>query len=190
MSISPLFTGAKEKTDKPAVTKWTKDNLLGGFDDYEWEWGEWSLTDAGLIDSLQRKIVDYINERTGPKISDYIKKRYDLGDKPYGAPLNRKPVLKLVVWGIAEYNNIWENKDGEIFLTIRCTNKNESDFQSVPALMLPKRILKETDYEKLTKELYEMYLRHKVELKIITKLLEKKDLSGEVMSTLGSGGFG
>ena len=194
MSISPLFTGNKDKTNNPEVTKWTKDYLLDGFDDYVWERSEvFDLTHL-VIDSVQRKIVDYINERKGPKISDYIKKRYNLGPKlgmnQTGAPLNRKPVLKLVVWGIAEYNNIWENKDGEIFLTIRCTNKNESDFQSVPALMLPKRILKETDYEKLTKKLYEMYLRHKVELKIITKLLEKKDLSGEVMSTLGQGGFG
>ena len=176
MSISPLFTGADDRNNKPEVTAWTKNNLLDEFDDYAREWSELSFHHRNqhhLIDSVQRKIVDYINERKGLKVSDYIKKRYEVSDKPYDAPLNKKPVLKLVVWGLGVYDDIWNSMDGEIFVYIRCTNKGLSDFQSVPSLVIPKRILRTTDYEELTKHLYKSYIRHKVELKIITKLLKK-----------------
>jgi len=56
--------------------------------------------------------------------------------------------------------------DGEWFVEI---TGNWSDFKIIPNIMIPKRILKDTNLEKVATSLFEIYIKHYINLMKIVK---------------------
>ena len=119
----------------------------------------------GWLDDTQKAIIKYIEERKLFTSESYILNRIKASRNAGFAKKvwedGVSPILMSVIFGKGK-----TVPDGEWFVEI---TGNWSDFKIIPNIMIPKRILKDTNLEKVATSLFEIYIKHYINLMKIVK---------------------